>query len=184
MSVAGPRPRTRRPGTGVLPNRRHAPIRIAGQVATALWCLVGAISTIAMLSLSEPRLLATQEDPSARAIGVPDQPGSRLVASILALLEERAPGSAPIWVVQPDAGDSTLWHLVRQQLAHLAYPRRVDVLPDGLPDGLPATGAAAGAARADDSYGYAVALGPGPDGDAWAAVGSRHGLTLYRRRAR
>lgn len=174
-------------GIGRLIRARHAPIRIAGQVATALWCLVGAISTVAILSLSEPRLPPTQGDPFARAIGVPDQPGSRLVASILALLEEGAPGSAPVWLVRPDAGDSTLWHLVQYQLAHLAYPRRVDVLPDGLPavlpDGPPATGAAAGATPADDSYGYAVALGPGPDGDAWAAVASRHGLTLYRRRA-
>lgn len=112
-----------RPGaSGRVKRPRSRLIRDFGVAATALWCTLGTVHAAIVLSRFEP---ASSEAP-ARAIGRPLLPGSRLVAAMLPLIKD-VPGSAPVLVVLPEEVRNLTEHLVRQQLSHLAYPRRVTV---------------------------------------------------------
>jgi hypothetical protein len=167
---------------------RGALAAIAASLALALWCGLGLAHTA--VALTRP-LTEARPDPRigpSRSMGVPDPVGARMVTLAVNLMD-LAPGTEPVWVVMPGDGEAgaspgggapgegageravpvVTRDFVLMQLAHLAYPRRVDVGP----------GPPAGDAE------YAIDPGHGPPvGPGWTAVASLEEATLYRREVR
>lgn len=166
-----------RPGASTrFKRRRSRLIRHLGVAATALWCTLGTVMTAVVLSRFEP---ASSEAP-ASAIGRPLLPGSRLVATMLPLIRN-VPDLAPVLVVLPEQADNLTENLVRQQLSHLAYPRRVTVEPWDVSTVERKRGGSDGQLQ---SYRYVVVVGTDLEAADWTPVASSGDVTLYRGRSR
>jgi hypothetical protein len=106
----------------------------------------------------------------APIIGLPGGEDSRIVAGGLDLLASAmVPPEGPVLVVRPADAAQSSWDYVHFQLAHLSYPRRVDLVATGSPPPL-----------ALESY-HAVLAPPGvPIGAGWRPQLARLDLILYR----
>lgn len=120
----------------------------------------------------------------ARAIGLPDPIGSRVVTEALELLASEGvtgtPGAeataapqavpGPVLLVRPPSDARPFWDYLHYQLAHLSYPQRIDLVAAG---GTAPLAVESDAVESDAAVGYSpgnytailappgVALGPG-----------------------
>lgn len=106
----------------------------------AVWCVLGAVSTLA--ALTGPNMWWNRRDaPPFDVIGIPLR-GAAEVTVIRGLLADVPRVAEEPWLVLfPPQSDEAVLLYVRYQLAHLEYPRRVDVAAR---DAAPAAGNYAG----------------------------------------
>jgi hypothetical protein len=117
-----------------------------------------------------PHGLVIRRPPAlARTIGLPEASDGQTVADALELLDTAHLPEGAVLVLRPPADAQAAWDYVHFQLAHLAYPRRIDVVAAGDVPPLAIERYAALIAPAD------VAVDP-----AWRADAARAGLTLHR----
>ncbi len=143
---------------------RHATIFLLG-----CWCGLGLLHT-GYVMVRPHGLIIRRAPELARTIGLPSPEDGRIVVAILELLDDAVGLPAgPVLVWRPAADAQPPWDYVHFQVAHQAYPRRVDVVGEGAVPPL-----AMGSYRAVIApRGVAVAL-------PWRPRVERAGLILYR----
>jgi hypothetical protein len=140
--------------------------RVAG-VGLVVWGTLGLVHTTVVM-VRAPHGWALEREPGSRALGIPLD-GSAHVTETLDLLDAHLPPGEPVWIVRDGSLDVAFREYVQMQLAHLTYPRRVEMLPP--PPG----------GEAVDGYGYAVTIHPATMGSGWTRVASGQWVSLYRR---
>jgi hypothetical protein len=99
-------------------------------VVLMAWCAVGLMVTAA--ALTGPGVWWTQGTPAPSGVVGTPMRGAAEVAVVGALLDEGGDARAGerALVVLPPGSDAFVLMYIRYQLAHLQYPRRVDVVTD------------------------------------------------------
>jgi hypothetical protein len=92
------------------------------------WSGLGLLHT-AYVMVRPHGLIIDRPPELARALGLPDPVGSRIVGEALELMvDDVARGAGPVLLVHPDSAERPAWDYVHYQAAHLSYPRRVDLV--------------------------------------------------------
>lgn len=106
-------------------------LTLAAGVLLAAWCVLGVAFTVERLASPVAGWRISRPAETRGSLGIPLQ-GADHVAPVRALLARADPSGARPWlVVLPPDADSEVVQYLRAQLAHLEYPRRVDVVRGG-----------------------------------------------------
>jgi len=145
-------------------------VRRAAGVGLVVWGVLGLVHTTVVM-VRAPHGWALEREPGSRALGIPLD-GSAHVTETLDFLDDHLPAGEPVWIVRDASLDVAFREYVQMQLAHLAYPRRVEMLPP------PETGETG---EAGAEYDHAVTIRPATLGPGWRQIASGQWVNLYRR---
>lgn len=150
-----------RPSVGPSPRAWRA----AATLLLIGWCLVG-VREFGRAMRGPAGLFVNRPPGTEGAVGMP-LAGAEVVTTFRAMLED-ARDSRPWLLVLPGETPPFVKTYVRYQLAHIAYPRRVDV---ATPDEV---------RRLEDDVHIVAPAGLAPRGG-WGVVEERNGLLRYER---
>jgi hypothetical protein len=145
--------------------RRISLVTAAGLV---LWSLLG-ITHMTVVLLRPSTGWRLERDPgAARAVGLPLE-GAHHVTETMDLMDAHVSGEGGVWFLRtPDLEDAT-WQYLLMQLAHLAYPRPVELMEHP------------SLRRSTQELRYGFALRPHDLGSGWTPVAATERITLFRR---